>query len=274
MRYLEEKLQVKNIKGAGEVLLCCYIPDNPPEMNADRKRPAVLVLPGGGYQHVSPREKEPVALEFLAAGMCAFTLTYSVEPEVVFPQALCEACLAVDYIRSHGEEFHIDPSNISVCGFSAGGHLAATVGAFWNRDFVKDVIGEDKNCRPNKLILGYPVISSGEYAHRGSFDNVLGARKDDPNMLELLSLEHQVTEDFPPTFLWHTFTDNAVPVMNSLLLAQALAKSQVLTELHIYPEGVHGLSLGNHLVEPDRDFDYHHPCEEWVKKAVDFIYRY
>ena len=274
MKYIEEIIEPKNSVGGEGVQLCGYIPDNFDQINISRKHPAVLILPGGGYGRVSQREKEPVALKFLAEGICAFTLEYSVGPQKVFPRALCEVALAMDYIRTHAKEYNIDEENISICGFSAGGHLAATFGAFWNKDFVKDIIGPDKDPRPNKVILSYPVITSGEYAHQGSFENVLGDKKDDPKMRELLSMENQVTSEFPPVFIWHTFEDNAVPVMNTLLFAKALAENDILTEMHIYPKGRHGLSLGSHLVEGDKDYSYRHESSEWIDKAIGFIYRY
>lgn len=272
MKYIEKTLKVKST--TEQVQLCGYILDNFEEIDTNRKHPAVLILPGGGYGWVSNREKEPIALKFLGEGICAFTLDYSVGPTNVFPQALCEAALAIDYIRRHAEEYNIDTSNISVCGFSAGGHLAASLGAFWDKDFVRDIIGADKNPRPNKVILSYPVISSGEYAHKGSFENLLGDQKNNPRSLELVSMEKQVTKEFPPVFIWHTFTDSGVPVLNSILFAKALAENNVLTEMHIYPEGTHGLSLGNHLVREDQDVKDKHQSSEWIDKAVKFIYSY
>ena len=272
MRYIEEVLRIGNM--IEPVQLSGYIPDNFEEIDIDRKRPAVLILPGGGYQFVSEREKEPVALKFVAEGICAFTLKYNVGPTHVFPQALCEVALAIDYIKKHAKEYNIDKGNVSVCGFSAGGHLAATLGAFWDKDFVKDIIGEDKDTRPAKVILSYPVISSGEYAHKGSFENLLGDRKNDLERLEFLSMERQVTKEYPPVFIWHTFTDSSVHVINSLLFAKALAENDVLTEMHIYPEGGHGLSIGNHLVAGDKDYTYNHESSEWIDKAVSFIYKY
>lgn len=270
MKYIEENLKITH--DAKPVKLCAYIPDNFEETNIKRQRPAVLILPGGGYGIVSEREREPVALKFLSEGICAFTLKYSVGQGNVFPRALCEVALAMDYIRSHAKEYNIDKGNVSVCGFSAGGHLAATLGAFWDKDFVKDVIGHDKDTRPDKVILSYPVISSGEFAHKGSFENLLGEKKDDPRSLAFLSMESQVTKDFPPVFIWHTFSDSSVHVMNSLLFAQALAQNNVLTQMHIYPEGIHGLSLGNHLVLGDQDYTYKHESSEWIDKAIKFMY--
>lgn len=208
-------------------------------------RPAVIVCPGGAYAMCSDREAEPVAMQYLSMGYQVFVLYYSVAPEI-YPAALMELALAVKLVREHAEEWMVDVNKIVVSGFSAGGHLACSLGVFWNREFLYKSLGVKPNeIRPNGLILGYPVITSGEYAHRGSFDNLLGDKAQDEKMLALFSLEKQVSRDTPKTFLWHTATDNAVPVENSLFFAAELSRQQVSFELHIYPDGYHGLSLAN-----------------------------
>ena len=212
-----------------------------------RKRPAILVLPGGGYGFTSQREAMPIALEFLAAGISAFVLHYSVAPDVRFPTELVQAYAAVRMIRENAEEWNIDPEQIYVCGFSAGGHLAASTGVFWNRDWVRKLGFLGDSHKPNGLILSYPVITGGEFAHRGSFENLLGDQYSD-ELVELNSLEKQVSKDTPRCFVWHTSEDGGVPVQNSLLFASALANNGVPFELHVYPHGEHGLSLANELV--------------------------
>ena len=226
---------------------CGLILKNYDEYSKGRKRPAVLVLPGGGYGFTSEREATPVALEFAAAGMSAFVLHYSVAPDVYFPTELVQVYTAVRLIREHAAEWNIDPEQIYVCGFSAGGHLAASSGVFWNRDWVRKLGFDSDAHKPNGLILSYPVITSGEFAHRGSFENLLGDQYSDA-LLELNSLEKQVTKDTPRCFIWHTAEDEAVPVQNSLMFAGALAANQIPFELHVYPHGSHGLSLANELV--------------------------
>lgn len=252
--------------------LQAYIPENTPEVEAERLRPAVLILPGGGYSYTSDRENEPIALKFVSEGVCAFVLKYSCAP-ARFPQALCESLTAIKYIRENAEKFYIDSENISVCGFSAGGHLAASVGVFWNRQFIGEQIGEYGNImKPNKLILSYPVIKNGEFAHQGSFDNLLGEDNQTEEMLQLTSLEKQISSDTPPSFIWHTYEDSAVPVQNALVFANGLVSNNIPVELHIYRRGRHGLSLGNHLVYPDRAYGQNHDTSDWIEKAIRFIY--
>lgn len=202
------------------------------------KRPAVLVCPGGGYGGCADIEGEPVAMRFLAAGFHAFVIRYSVAPHK-YPRALEEISKAVEIIRENADEWMIDKDKIALCGFSAGSHLACSLGVFWNSEPIKTKDGKNK---PNAMILSYPVITSGEKAHRGSFKNLCG---NDNELIEKMSLEKQVTTDTPPSFLWHTFTDSAVPVENSLLFAGALRENNIPFEMHIYPKGRHGLSLAN-----------------------------
>ncbi len=238
------------------------------EYCADRRRPAVLVLPGGGYAFTSEREATPVALEFASAGMSVFILHYSVAPDVYFPTELVQAYAAIRTIRQNAAEWNIDPDQIYVCGFSAGGHLAASTGVFWNRDWVHALGFPGEEHKPNGLILSYPVITGGEFAHRGSFESLLGERYSE-ELVELNSLEKQVSKDTPRCFVWHTDEDNGVPVQNSLLFASALAAEGVPVELHIYPHGGHGLSLANELM-CDRHGIYP-KVQSWIGFAKEWI---
>lgn len=266
----EIKIGLEEVKEPA--VLWGYIPDNTAEVDLERKRPGVLVLPGGGYGFTSEREGEAIALKFAAEGICAFILKYHVAP-ARFPAALCEALTAMAYIRENSGEYHIDSENISVCGFSAGGHLAASVGVHWNKEEILKLIGKEAAVvRPDNLILSYPVITSGEYTHEGSMENLLGDKRNDEDLLLFNRLEEQVASDTPRTFIWHTWDDGAVPVENALLFLTALAKNKVEAEVHIYPQGHHGLSLGNYLVCTELKFGEDHPCAEWINKAVHFVY--
>ena len=207
-------------------------------MPAVKQRPLVLVVPGGGYNHVSPREGDPVALQFAAAGCHTAVLIYSVGEGAQNYQPLRQLNEALALLRQNAGEWHILPDKIAVCGFSAGGHLALS-------SAVLDIPGETAQQRPNAVILGYPVITAGEFAHRGSFRSLTGT--DDIAAHQPHSLENLVTPDTPPTFLWHTWTDGAVPVENTLLMAMALHKAGVPAEVHVFPRGGHGMALGNQV---------------------------
>ena len=188
--------------------LTAYLLDRLPH-KPELLRPAVVLCPGGGYGFVSPREDQPVAMEFLAAGCQVFSLHYSVAPET-FPVALMELAKAVALVKSHACEWNIDTERIMVCGFSAGGHLAACLGMMWNRDFLYGPLNmAPEDMQPKGMILCYPVITSGEFGHKRSFEQLLGGKAGDPRLRELVSLELQAGPHTPRTFLWHTWTVRA-----------------------------------------------------------------
>lgn len=250
MRYETVSLrrEFAGLGGSGdfEPTLTAYCPDNSREIDADRRRVSVIVFPGGGYSFTSDREAEPVALKFAAMGMNAFVLRYSVQPQK-YPSALLQAAAAVAYVREHADEYHASPEQIAVCGFSAGGHLACSIGVFWNRPLLTERLGRSAGAfRPDAMILGYPVVSTEPKPLQFTFTNLLG---DDasPEQIAGQSAEKFVTKETPPAFLWHTFNDDCVPVEHSLLLAQALRKNGVPFEMHIYPDGPHGLSTASRL---------------------------
>lgn len=235
------------------------------------KRPAVIVCPGGGYTFCSDREDEPVALAFTGHGFHSFVLRYSCDP-TGFPGAITELSKAVAYVRSIAEENNIDPDQIYVCGFSAGAHLAGSLGMYWNTDWLKSytcITGEEN--KPNGMILSYPVITDKEdVGHRGSLNSWLCGNEQHRS---LFALEENVNKDTPPAFIWHTCTDNGVPVENSLLLAAAMRKYKIDIALHIFPFGAHGLSLANDITA-DKEWDpYHHRPETecWMDMACRWV---
>lgn len=287
------KYEVIDIKIANFVQanLTLYIQDQYPEVYGDRKRPMVLICPGGGYGHVSPREGEAIAMHFLTAGCHAAVLRYDIsEHGVEFPQHLLELAAAVSYIRENAKELTVVSEQILVAGFSAGGHLAASLGCFWHEEWLeklmKKELGVDKESyQPNGLILAYPVITSGEFAHRGSFENLMGSKAQvgcectglsGKELEAKLSLENQVTKNVPPVFMWHTFEDGAVPLENSLFFASALRKAGIKFEYHVFPNGGHGYSLGTEetAIQPTmKEMDPQIPqwmdlCKKWVQYNI------
>ena len=253
--------------------LTVYLPDNSPEIDINRKRPMVIVCPGGAYAVTSDREAEPIALKYLSAGIAAAVLRYSVGT-AKYPASQLELAKAVAMVRENAEAWNIDSNKIIVSGFSAGGHLAASYSTLWNRAFITEYFGyHNQENKPNGMILSYPVITSGSKAHRGSFELLLGDRKDDPELLEMLSVEKQVTADTPPAFIWHTCDDQAVPVENSLVLASAMVEAGINVELHIFPKGVHGLSLANRETSSDEaaSFFVVPECQVWIDMAIRWV---
>lgn len=238
-------------------------------LDGGKKRGAVLICPGGGYRGVSEREAEPIAMQFNAAGFNAFVLYYSVAPRK-HPQPLLDVSRAMCIIRQNVDEWHVNIEKIAVCGFSAGGHLAASLGVHWNKPYIQNHIGIDNGRnQPNALILCYPVISSGQFCHCGSFENLLGEGAKEELLLEM-SLEHQINEKTPPAFIWHTFNDESVPVENSLLFAQGLRNKSIPFELHIYPDGRHGLSLATVETGEANNYIFSHAAT-WVKLCIEWL---
>ena len=240
-----EKLRIKDISRKlknSEAIISAYIPENSEEININKKRETIIICPGGGYEFTSDREAEPIALKFVAQGFNAVVIRYSIAP-VRYPTALLELAETVRYVREKEKEWNVDTEKVIVCGFSAGGHLAGSLGVLWNNEIIEKYLDiKNEEVKPNAMILCYPVISSGEFAHKGSFDSLLGEKEAEISR-ENLSLEKLVSIETPKTFLWHTFDDGTVTVQNSLLFSNALASNKVQFELHIYPSGVHGLGL-------------------------------
>ncbi len=242
--------------------LVTYIQDDYENIMID-KRPLVLVCPGGAYFFTSDREAEALSLQFMAMGYHSAVLRYSVKP-AVYPTALTELAASIKLIREHAEEWHVDTDKIIVLGSSAGGHLTASMGVFWQEKFLAEKLGITDNeiIKPNGLILCYPVITSGEFAHRDSFVNLLAEREEE--LTEAMSLENCVTDKTPKTFIWHTFEDELVPVENSLLFAGALRRAGVNTELHMYSKGAHGLCLANKLTQNAEGGMIQEECASWI----------
>lgn len=247
--------------------LYTYFLDNYQEIDLARKRPVVIICPGGAYGYTSEREAEAIAIQYNARGLHACVLKYHCAP-AEYPTALLELAKTVSHLRQNAEQYHIDPDKIIISGFSAGGHLAGSLGVFWHQDWLQTLMQEPmSNYKPNGLLLCYPVLISGEKGHQGSFTNLLGSSYTE-ELKAMLSLETQVTEYVPPTFIWHTQTDNAVPVEGTLMFATALQKVNVSYELHIYPVGGHGLALASReTMANGYPGSIQKECQNWIRLA-------
>lgn len=249
-----------------------YLHESSPELVGRDVRPCVVVCPGGGYQRVSARESEPVASALFAAGYQVFVLTYSVGALAQSFRPLRELSTLMLLLRNEHASWHLDPDKIAVMGFSAGGHLAASLGTLWNHDALRQQMDtQDGRNRPDALILCYPVITAGPFAHRGSIETVTGG---DSSLMPLFSLENQVTAGTPPTFLWHTVEDSAVPVENALLFAGALRQHGRPFEAHIFERGAHGQSLCNAEVNAvnTHNAQWMPLCLDWLGARFGFAY--
>lgn len=251
--------------------LTLYLPDVWEEINTGAQFPCVVICPGGGYWWTSEREAEPVALRLLGQGIAAAVVNYTCQG-AHYPVQLLQILASVAYVRKHSGELHINRDKIAVMGFSAGGHAACTAGLFWQDRMFSDALGiTPDEAKPNGMVLCYPVITSGRYAHADSFKCLLGENPA-PALLEKMSLEKQVTENAPKAFIWHTAEDGLVPVENSLLLAAALQEKGISIEMHIYPTGYHGLSLCDDTVNKPEDVaDCAKYCAGWVSHCIRWI---
>ncbi len=224
--------------------LTTYIHEASPEMKHCTVKPAMLVMPGGGYKFCSERESEVVAMKYYNKGYNAFVLRYSLNEESAFPRPLEDAEKAMETIISRAEEFMIDPKKIAVAGFSAGGHLAAKLGT----------MGKNK---PKAMILAYPCIIE--------------------EMLQVLSpeqpaLDDKVDETTPKTFLVAASNDDLVPVINSIRFAEMLSKHKVPFDLHIYSVGGHGFSVAEYSTcgAPGRR-PIIEVCQTWVEMSLAWL---
>ncbi len=239
------------------------------EEEGPAERTAVLIIPGGAYLYPSVREGDPVARRFFDKGANAFVLTYTCNPALSVPlglQPLDDAARAVRILRSRAGDLGISRSRVCVCGFSAGGHLAASL-CVHHDEAARPAVFDHlvRSARPDAAILAYPVISARPpLAHAESVKALLG--EDPPeSFLSFMSLQDHVTEDTPPTFLWAAMDDPSVPVGNSLVYLEALRAHHVPCEIHLYAEGGHGLSLG------DEDWAFRRCRETFANDQVDRV---
>ncbi len=257
--------EVINLReGHPDVFLETYIA----EPVGGKHRKAMLVIPGGGYGGVcADREGEPIALAFMPYGYNGFVLHYTVGRKEPYPAQLREVTLAIKHIKDNADKYGIDPDKLFVVGFSAGGHLTASAGVFWNRPEATEGLdipyGYNK---PRGIMPIYPVISQKGHAH--SLYNLLC--KDDPTQDELdyVSVDKHVTADSAPAFIVHSADDELVDARNSLDFAMAYANAGVEYELHIFPHAQHGVALGNAITDMGNPKWNEPMIAEWVRMAA------
>lgn len=225
---------------------------------------AVIICPGGGYGALMMTyEGSDIAKWLNEQGIAGIVLKYRVSP-YRHPAPLLDAQRAMRIVRSRAAELKLDPKRIGVIGFSAGGHVASTLGTHYDEGDPKAADPIDRiGCRPDFMVLVYPVISMGEKGHGGSRTNLLGKTPSEAD-IELLSNEKHVTEKTPPTFLVHSKTDHAVSVANSAMFYEALKAHNVETEFLELQTGDHGLGVG----KGELWAEWQAKCAEWLKAKV------
>ena len=268
------KTEVINLKKfyplKNDVFLRCYVTQI---MDCNEQKPALIIVPGGGYQFVSEREADPIAFSFLLKNYNCFILYYSVNPnpinEPLYPQPHLELIATMDYIKKHCKQYQIVENQIFMIGFSAGAHLVGSFSYLYkNKELIESLkIADYSSLRPTAICLSYPVITMGKSTHYGS-KQVL--TNDDKKLIDLLSIENHITNDYPPTFLWTTQDDAIVPYENTLMMHNALEKANIKNEMYIYPHGPHGLSIATKLVCPEEYKD----IEGWVDKCDSFFKKF
>lgn len=276
-----------------DVTLTSYILDDSSELYTGKKRPTVLICPGGGYLYCSDREDEPIALKFASMGYHAVVLRYSVyvkpgetleeltehgikrRNHSIFPNAIREIGMVMRILHNRSDEWRIDTENIILCGFSAGAHNVATYSVYWNKPVLTDYFsGENNMLKPAATILGY-ALSDYLYMDELSMNEddrtffetsvmaLLGTTEPDNETLKKVSPALLVNKDTPPMFLWATANDELVPVGHTTRMATALADHNIPFEMHIFEEGIHGLSLSTHATARTKE-DINSDAANWV----------
>lgn len=238
-------------------------------------RPAMLVIPGGGYSAVChEREGKPIALAFYDRGFNAFVLNYRVGPNDHYPSQLIDASSAIVHIKDNAEKFSIDTDRVYALGFSAGGHLCGSLAILHGDEDVLNHLGIERGYnRPRACILCYPVVSCFVETHGSSFEYLLGRPAYDIAAEErsAVSLEFNVSSDSAPVFIWHTAEDELVPTNGSFALAQEYVRKKIPVMFHIYPYGTHGLALANKTTECGNPLWVQPLAEGWVDTAIEWF---
>lgn len=254
-----------------EITLTCYVAEDTPERKIP-KRQAIIVFPGGGYDHLSWREAEPIAMKFYAEGVNAFVLAYSILEKALFPNPLLDASYAVAYVRSHAEEFNIDPDQIYVIGFSAGGHMASMIGTMWHHEEAK--ISPDMPYglnKPNGMMVCYGVTSVGAFQNEDCTEMLCRTLTPTEEQIKAVSPYLNVDENTAPAFIWHCSNDWVVHVQHALMLARAMADNNIPFELKVYRKGPHGVAVATRFTSTGVSYLENEYISHWLDDATRWV---
>lgn len=235
-------------------------------------RDAVLIIPGGAYSGVSAREGLYTALAFIARGVNAFVLTYSVGQDAVYPRQLLDAGRALKHIKENADKYHVNSARIFALGYSAGGHLLGTLTTL--HGIAEKELGLPSDyLKVRGSIFCYPVISAFGKTHAGSFKNLMKKPLEEYTEEEkmLLSIEKNINENTPPAFIWHTSQDYGVPISGSLALAEAYFNVKVPVELHIFPYGPHGIAMATESSSDGKEAFIQPRAQIWIDEALKWM---
>lgn len=275
-----------------------YLLSNSQEIETGRKYPAIIICPGGGFLRISDREKEPVAIYFLNQGYQAFTINYNTKSvgNGSYPKPVYDLAKMILTIRENADNWNIDSNKIAILGFSSGGHVCASLATQWHEDYLKEKLKVDSELlKPNAVILCYPLLNFLYQRDKvkkdkryNEFSPSIGMKKSDFMQVSIeagvgvnATLEqyknaspyYHITENTPPTFIWHTANDELVYVGQSLRFAEKLGDNNVPYELHIFERGVHGLSLANRNSTSNPEL-INEDVALWVDLAIRFLNRH
>ncbi len=273
-----------------------YLLDNISEIEPDRRHPAIVICGGGGYLRITRREQEPLAMYFLNQEYQVFVLNYSTKGSGggVYPEPVYDLAKMVALIRENAAEWNIDPNAVAILGFSAGGHLCASLATQWHEPYLEEALGvPSQQLRPNAVVLGYPMLDCSQSVKPGSnsdnvYSPVVGMKRADYQAVSFAacvgkfaqekecreaSPMYHVTEQVPPTFLWHTARDELVPMGQALRFAGLLAEVQVPVELHIFERGPHGMALADRRTASVPEL-MDEDVAVWIELAIRFLKRH
>lgn len=285
-------MQTKRIRINDTAYFDTYLLHNSKEYNRGKKRPIVIVCPGGGYAFTSDREAEVIALKFNSIGLNSVVLWYTTGDKVknIPDNALIEAAQTVNYIRERTEEWLIDEENVLICGFSAGGHLALQLATRWNDLNLAERVGvSSERLKIDLAIVGYPLVyqekafSIDDLGFGASLisqpltanERFFGEREPSEEAISTLNILTHIDEQTPPMFIWHTTEDKLVEVAHSLQLGQALNEAAIPFEMHVFEKGEHGLALGDRTTARKPSHLNNHVakwfelCEGWLRPYID-----